>query len=96
MSINQNGHITTSETVKANKLTTRNIETPSDNTNQDILIKADNVQFIGLHNVCYWNATRYEAKYFTNMYVDYGLTARDGVKIGTEGGYNSPVGPFIL
>ncbi|MFM7980682.1 MAG: hypothetical protein ACKPKO_15320 [Candidatus Fonsibacter sp.] len=28
-----------------------------------------------------------------NMYVDYALTARDGLVIGTEGGYNSPVNP---
>ena len=28
------------------------------------------------------------------MYVDYALTARDGLVIGTEGGYNSPVNPL--
>ena len=90
LSIDQNGNLTTSGTIKSNKLTSRYIETPSDNIANDIQLKADSVQFIGLDNVCYWNASKNECKFYTNFYLDYVMTCRDGIVIGTEGGYSSP------
>jgi hypothetical protein len=90
LSIDQNGNLTTSGTIKSNKLTSRYIETPSDNLANDIQLKADSVQFIGLDNVCYWNASKNECKFYTNFYLDYVMTCRDGIVIGTEGGYSVP------
>jgi hypothetical protein len=90
LSIDQNGNLTSSGTIKSNKLTSRYIETPSDNLANDIQLKADSVQFIGLDNVCYWNASKNECKFYTNFYLDYVMTCRDGIVIGTEGGYSVP------
>ena len=31
-----------------------------------------------------------ECKFYTNFYLDYVMTCRDGIVIGTEGGYSQP------
>jgi hypothetical protein len=48
-----NGNLASSGTVIANKLTSRYIETPSGIIAKDMQLKADNVQFIGLDNICF-------------------------------------------